>query len=102
MSLDLNHRHGTYFITVFIHLNVRDGLDEITETYKESLKILCDLDVSIFLIFLFLLELFLVLNSFRGELMLSGFLKVFFIDFFSCFFVIPLDTVPSGNEVVDK
>lgn len=100
MTLYFYNCHWTDFKAFFIHLNVWYGLNKVSQVNKERLKIFCDLNVSTLLIFLLLLKLFLILNSFRREFMFSCFLKVFFIDFLSSFFVKSLDTVSSCDEII--
>lgn len=102
VSLDLYDTHRRYFINLFVYLNIGNSLYKIAETYKEALKIFYNLDVPVLLILLLLLELFLILNSFWRQLLLSSFLKVFLVDFLSCLSVISLDTVSSCDQVVSQ
>ena len=100
MALNFDYGHWAYLITFFIDLNVGYRFYEVAQSYEEELKVLQNLNITILLIFLLLLEFLLILNPFSRQDLLSSFFKIPFIYSLSLFFVVSLNTVSSGNEII--
>ncbi len=102
VPLDLDDGHRTDLVSLFVALNIWNGLDKVAKSHKEGLKVLDDLQILILLIFLLSLLLPLVLNSLFWQLMFACLFEIFLVHFLHCLLVVSLDTVSACDQIVSK